>query len=109
MRHVMIAGLLPLALLGCTSDEEIQARLEVACAVKKCECVSEDKPLLKPAERQDVLWAQNGNAYCPQGFALAEFVDTKKREPGGLRFPGRSDFDDCLERGYRCGERTSRP
>ena len=96
--------LLPLALLACASDEEVQARLEIACAVKKCECVSQESNVFSTPEREDVLWQSNGNAYCPEGFALAEFKG-KKKQPGGLRLPRYTDPVTCYDTAERCANK----
>ncbi len=93
--------LLPLLLLACTSDAEVQSRLEVACAVKKCQCISTEPVIFSTPERQDVLWQSNGNAYCPEGFALAEYKGGQK-EPRGLRFPRYSDPVTCYDTAERC-------
>ncbi len=101
MRINPVTILLPLALLACTSDAEVQSRLEIACAVKKCECVSKEAVVFSTPERQDVLWQSNGNAYCPEGFALAEYKGDKK-EPGGIKMPRYTDPVTCYDTAERC-------
>lgn len=101
MRINPVIYLLPLALLACSSDTETQARLEVACAVRKCECVSQEPVVFSAPERHEVLWRDNGNAYCPAGFALAEY-EADKKEPGGIRLPRYSDPVTCYDTAERC-------
>ena len=107
MRSLWIAALLPLGLLSCTSNEEVQSRLAVACAVKKCICEAEKKPVFSPPEHRDVLWQQNGNAYCPQGFALAEYVEKNRPLPGGLKLPRYTEPVPCNDNARRCQNREA--
>ncbi len=107
MRSLWIVALLSIGLTSCASDEEVQSRLAVACAVKKCICEAEEKPVFSPPERRDVLWQSNGDAYCPQGFALAEYVDKKKPLPGGLKFPRYTEPYPCNDTSARCKNREN--
>ncbi len=107
MRNLWIAALLVLGLSSCTSDEEVQSRLAVACAVKKCICEAEEKPVFSAPERREVLWQGNGNAYCPQGFALAEHVDKSKPLPGGVKLPRYTDPYPCNDTVNRCKNREN--
>ena len=102
-----MAALLSVALSSCANEEEAQARLAVACAVKKCICQAKEQSFFGQPERQDVLWQGNGNAYCPQGFALAEYVDRKKNPPGGLALPKLEDPYPCYDTSARCKNRES--
>lgn len=107
VRTFWVAALLSTGLVSCASDEEIQSRLAVACAVKKCICEAEDKPVFSAPERRDVLWQDNGNAYCPRGFALAEHVEKDKPLPGGFKLPRYSDPVPCNDTARRCENRES--
>ncbi len=102
MRRLWIVALLSLGLMSCTSSEEAQSKLSIACAVKKCICEAEDKPIFSAPERRDVLWQGNGNAYCPQGFALAEYVDKQKKKPGGVVLPRYTEPYPCNDTSARC-------
>lgn len=102
MRSLWIVALLSLGLTSCASNEENQSQLSIACAVKKCICEAEEKPVFSSPERQDVLWQGNGNAYCPQGFALAEYVDKQKRKPGGIALPRHTEPYPCYDTSARC-------
>ena len=68
LTRVLIAGLLA-ALTGCGSDREGDPSLRVACAVRSCECVPKGG-LFKSSSAEAVLWQQNGDAYCREGYAL---------------------------------------
>ncbi|MDJ0947211.1 MAG: hypothetical protein QNJ30_27505 [Kiloniellales bacterium] len=107
MRSLWIAALLCFALSSCANDEQAQANLAVACAVKKCICEAKETPFFSQPERQDVLWQGNGNAYCPQGFALAEYVEKKKDPPGGLALPKLQDPYPCYDTSARCKNQES--
>ena len=107
MRYLWIAAPLLIGLASCTSDEEIQSRLAVACAVKKCICEAEEKPVFSPPERREVLWQGNGDAYCPQGFALAEYVEKDKPLPGGIKLPRYTEPYPCNDTSRRCKNREN--
>ena len=45
----------------------------LTCQLATCTCVSLDRPFFgstKKAETTEVLWRENGAAYCPDGFEL---------------------------------------
>ncbi len=102
MRNLWILALLSIGLVSCSSNDENQSKLSIACAVKKCICEEQDRPVFSSPERQDVLWQANGNAYCPQGFALAEYVDKEKRPPGGVVLPRYTQPFPCNDTSARC-------
>lgn len=85
---LLLAGL-PLLLAACAGDRKGDPNLAVACALKPCECTPEGAFGGDPAP---VLWRENGDAYCPEGYALrlsdtAEYAPREKpegREPGGI-------------------------
>ncbi len=102
MRNLWIVALLSLGLVSCASDDKSQSQLSVACAVKKCICEAKEKPFFSSPERRDVLWQGNGNAYCPQGFALAVYVDKSKPKPGGIALPRDTEPYPCYGSSQRC-------
>ncbi len=102
MRSHLMLALLSLGLLSCASSEENQNNLSIACAMKKCICEEKDKPVFSSPERRDVLWQTNGDAYCPQGFTLAEYVDKQKRKPGGVVLPRYTEPYPCNDTSARC-------
>ncbi len=67
---LIAAGLL---LAGCPSTRNgNQAQLASACQIVKCTCLK-PRPMLPQftkEESQEVLWRQDGTAYCPEGYAL---------------------------------------
>jgi hypothetical protein len=45
----------------------------LTCQLTACTCVSLDRPFFsstRKTETTEVLWRQNGAAYCPEGFEL---------------------------------------
>jgi hypothetical protein len=70
-----------LSLLGsiaaCAPTTESQERLAYACEVKKCRCVAQSKTMFSKARYADVLWRENGTAYCAEGQYL-EFAEEPK-------------------------------
>lgn len=77
------AALLYLAvsvLMGCT--DPTTPNLEVACALTKCICLSDaDGYFARNFSTQtttELLWADTGNAYCPEDFSLQQ-VNEKKQ------------------------------
>ena len=86
----MSKSLLPLllalsALAGCAGESKNEPNLEVACALTECVCISgaggffernfDDESTSTTA----VLWTEQGNAYCPEGFSL-QHLDEEKKE-----------------------------
>ncbi len=70
--------LAPLAFLtACaskTSELEGTPRVAEACQLRSCACVGSRVFFLGVREDTEVLWRQNGAAYCPDGFELT-FAD----------------------------------
>ena len=64
------------AVAGCSSyfkKDPSPGQLAAACQIVKCECrkVRESiLPQFTKVEPQDVLWRENGTAYCPEGSIL---------------------------------------
>jgi hypothetical protein len=77
------AGLLWLVLpvlMGCTDPSK--PKLEVACALTKCICLSNaDNYFVRNFGDQTataVLWTDMGNAYCPENFSLRQINEKKE-------------------------------
>ena len=85
-------------LVGCAGPHK--PNLEVACALKKCTCISEGGGYFErnfKGQRQlttAVLWTERGNAYCPEGYTL-QLVDEKQKKqyytPRSQREPSEDD------------------
>ncbi len=87
--------LLAVALTSCADKTDDQARLSVACAVKRCECLqTEGGSLFVQAKVEKVQWEQSGNAYCSEGYSLREVAEKRKRLRGGVPMP---KYDDTME------------
>ena len=90
LRRALPAGLLVL-LAACEGDRKGDPNLAVACALRACECVPESS-LFASGEAEAVLWQENGDAYCREGYALrlaSEPEPPSTRNPkdpkGGIR------------------------
>jgi len=57
-------------LAACARDDTELKDPALACQTMKCVCVEPDSELLEAPEKALVLWAENGDAYCPEGFEL---------------------------------------
>lgn len=60
---------------ACVPSKASQERLALACEVKKCRCVVQEKSMFSPARYAPVQWQPDGSASCPEGQYL-EFDDT---------------------------------
>ena len=56
--------------LGACQQPEPAAELAIGCQVKGCSCVGARSSFFGPPETHEVLWRDNGEAYCPDGFRL---------------------------------------
>lgn len=72
-------------LIGCTDPDK--PNLAVACALTKCTCISEggggyfERNLRTHRSlTTEVLWTEQGNAYCPEGFSLRQVEENKKKQ-----------------------------
>ncbi|HUA56781.1 MAG TPA: hypothetical protein VMB81_31655 [Candidatus Sulfotelmatobacter sp.] len=68
---LIVAG----AVAGCGyfKKDPNQGELASACQIVKCECLkvrTSIVPQFTKVEPQDVLWRENGTAYCPEGYDL---------------------------------------
>ena len=79
MRLWVLAGGLLAGLAACGGGG-VEGKLDMAlsCQLKSCLCVSETSAVFFAHKTKPVLWRQNGDAYCEQGFEL-EFGEEKKR------------------------------
>jgi len=57
-------------LAACARDRTELKEPALACQTMKCVCVQPDSEMLDAPEKALVLWAENGDAYCPDGFEL---------------------------------------
>lgn len=68
-----IASALPISVLivslaGCASGDRGISNPALACQTTKCICVQSDPGIFKKPETSAILWRENGDAYCPEGF-----------------------------------------
>jgi hypothetical protein len=85
MRAALICAILA-ALAGCVQSSETRERLALTCQTTKCVCVPERRAVFVPVEpKSEVLWGQNGKAYCPEGqvLRLANHKSDFVRKHGG--------------------------
>ena len=63
--------LVVLALAGCTGTKAGDPDLALACELRTCACLAENASIFATKrETTDILWRDNGEAYCPEGFVL---------------------------------------
>ena len=68
MHRTVLAALAIVVLAGCTAAAEKEAKqLSLACQLQRCDCVSNAVLFF---ESEDVLWKQDGTAYCREGYHL---------------------------------------
>ena len=66
----IVAGL-GLWLAGCGTGQADRAPdLALACQTMDCVCGATSVDLFEKRRTVEVLWRANGDAYCPEGFAL---------------------------------------
>ncbi|MEM7224707.1 MAG: hypothetical protein AAF495_17145 [Pseudomonadota bacterium] len=79
MRPILfICAIAGLGLSAC-QQPETQGSLELACQVKACSCIGPRTSIVGAPQVQEVLWKQNGEAYCAEGFRL-EPDDSKSKK-----------------------------
>ena len=63
---------LGLALLAACAErtEDRQVDMALACQLNKCVCAEPDRIFLAEKDPEPVLWKENGDAYCSEGFEL---------------------------------------
>ena len=67
----IVAGLgLWLAGCGGAGSARKAPDLALACQTMDCICAATSVGLFERRKTRDVLWRVNGDAYCPDGFAL---------------------------------------
>jgi hypothetical protein len=71
MRSLLVLLLAVPALYGCIGSEVRRSddRLAGACQVRRCLCGPEGWSSFM-ASGVEVLWRENGDAYCPEGYTL---------------------------------------
>ena len=60
---------------ACANDPVAEPKLALACQTMKCTCIAVKAEFLKKRRVEEVLWRQNGDAYCPEGFVLQRAED----------------------------------
>jgi len=70
MRRVIMLSL-AVFLASCAAQEQQPQNMEYYCQLKNCVCRSTESALFGGSEDQDVAWNDDGEAACPEGFALA--------------------------------------
>jgi hypothetical protein len=68
MQRTVLSAIVIGILAGCTAAAEREAeQLSLACQLQRCDCVSNSFVFF---ETEDVLWKQDGTAYCREGYHL---------------------------------------
>ena len=69
---ISIAAGLGLWLAGCGGAEQAGKApdLALACQTMDCVCSESEVGLFEKRRTVEILWRANGDAYCPEGFAL---------------------------------------
>lgn len=69
MNRAIILGAATAALAGCAKQSE-PFNMAYTCQTTKCVCEAEKVALFRKPETVPVLWAQSGEAYCPENYVL---------------------------------------
>ncbi len=70
MRPLFLMAMVLTLLAACAEREESKVDLTLACQLSKCICAGPEKLFLQEDEPEPVLWREDGDAYCPDGFEL---------------------------------------
>jgi hypothetical protein len=70
MRVLILLAMIQLLPAACAGREEAKADLTLACQLAKCVCTGADRLFFKRDVPQPVLWTDDGDAFCPEGFEL---------------------------------------
>lgn len=70
-------------LLACTQSDEQTADLSRTCQVRQCTCTETSGSLFDSPDSADVLWREDGDAYCQPGYDL-RLVPPPPPKPGGI-------------------------
>jgi hypothetical protein len=67
--------LIPLCLMtvlvaACADNKTAETDMQLTCQLSKCVCAAPQRLFLADAPPKDVLWRENGDAYCPEGYQL---------------------------------------
>ncbi len=74
------AGLLS----ACSQATETPPDLAKVCQVRKCTCTETGAGIFRAPDTADILWRENGDAYCPVGYEL-RLVPPPPPGQGGIR------------------------
>ena len=64
--------------LGACQQPQSEVSLELSCQFKDCSCVGPRESILGSPVTQEVLWKENGDAYCAEGFRL-ELLESESK------------------------------
>lgn len=70
MRFPILLVLVLLLPAACAARKDSAVDLTLACQLNKCVCAAPKRLFLESEAPQAVLWKENGDAYCPEGFKL---------------------------------------
>ena len=64
----------PLVLLAmvaaCAADETAETDMRLTCQLSKCICAPPPRLFEERGKNKPLLWKENGDAYCPEGYQL---------------------------------------
>lgn len=70
MKAVMPLVLVAMAMAACAADETAEGDMSLTCQLNKCICAPPPRAFLATKPPEPVLWKDNGDAYCPEGYQL---------------------------------------
>jgi hypothetical protein len=73
----VLAGVL-LGALAAACTRQPMPELALACQTTKCVCLPAEASFPVRDEPAEVLWRDNGDAYCPEAHVLRREGDTKR-------------------------------
>lgn len=70
MKAAMPLVLVALVMAACAAEETAEGDMRLTCQLNKCICAPPSRAFLASKPSEPVLWKDNGDAYCPEGYQL---------------------------------------
>lgn len=70
MKALLPFALVPLLATACAERTSPQTDMRLTCQLSKCVCAAPQRAFLASEPPHPVLWMDNGDAYCPDGYQL---------------------------------------